>query len=154
MTGPLMNTILIVDDEYLIADILGFALEDEGYLVEKASNGLKALEALKEKRVELVITDYMMPLLNGDELVRSMRDELHLSDLPVILMSGGQPRVPGTVRRGIRQTLRYGQDDRQGARTAGHLRHSRSSASVRLEAGPLSASRRVFPGPGCQPGYA
>ena len=90
MTGPLMNTILIVDDEYLIADILGFALEDEGYLVEKASNGLKALEALKEKRVELVITDYMMPLLNGEELVRSRRDELHLSDLPVILMSGGQ----------------------------------------------------------------
>jgi CheY-like chemotaxis protein len=45
-----MNTILIVDDEYLIADILGFALEDEGYLVEKASNGCKALEALKEKR--------------------------------------------------------------------------------------------------------
>lgn len=85
-----MNTILIVDDEYLIADILGFALEDEGYLVEKANNGLKALEALKEKRVELVITDYMMPLLNGEELVRSMRDELHLSDLPVILMSGGQ----------------------------------------------------------------
>ncbi|WP_139675066.1 response regulator, partial [Pseudomonas sp. F16(2018)] len=51
-----MNTILIVDDEYLIADILGFALEDEGFLVEKASNGYKALEALKEKRVQLVIT--------------------------------------------------------------------------------------------------
>ena len=90
MTGRLMNTILIVDDEYLIADILGFALEDEGYLVEKASNGLKALEALKEKRVELVITDYMMPLLNGEELARRMRDELQLSDLPVILMSGAQ----------------------------------------------------------------
>lgn len=48
MTDEPMNTILIVDDEYLIADILGFALEDEGFLVEKASNGCKALEALKE----------------------------------------------------------------------------------------------------------
>lgn len=85
-----MNTILIVDDEYLIADILGFALEDEGFLVEKASNGLKALEALKEKRVQLVITDYMMPLLDGKELVRSMREDPDLSDLPVILMSGAQ----------------------------------------------------------------
>jgi len=85
-----MNTILIVDDEYLIADILGFALEDEGFLVEKASNGRKALEALKEKRVELVITDYMMPVLNGEELVRAIRDELELPDLPVILMSGAQ----------------------------------------------------------------
>lgn len=85
-----MNTILIVDDEYLIADILGFALEDEGFLVEKASNGHKALDALKEKRVELVITDYMMPLLNGEELARAIREELQLADLPVILMSGAQ----------------------------------------------------------------
>ncbi|WP_444756842.1 response regulator [Pseudomonas sp. A014] len=85
-----MNSILIVDDEYLIADILGFALEDEGFLVEKASNGRKALEALREKRVDLVITDYMMPVLNGEELVRAIRDELQLADLPVILMSGAQ----------------------------------------------------------------
>jgi len=85
-----MNTILIVDDEYLIADILGFALEDAGFLVEKASNGRKALEALQEKRVELVITDYMMPVLDGGELARAIRDELGLNDLPVILMSGAQ----------------------------------------------------------------
>lgn len=85
-----MSTILIVDDEYLIADILGFALEDAGYRVEKASNGRKALDALRARRVELVITDYMMPVLNGEELVRAIREELQLFDLPVILMSGAQ----------------------------------------------------------------
>ncbi|WP_201207340.1 response regulator [Pseudomonas sp. S37] len=85
-----MNTILIVDDEYLIADILAMALEDEGYLVEKASDGEKALEALKEKRVQLVITDYMMPKLNGQELALAMRKDQALEDLPVILMSGAQ----------------------------------------------------------------
>lgn len=85
-----MNTILIVDDEYLIADILGFALEDEGFLVEKASNGHKALDALKEKRVDLVITDYMMPVKNGLELAQAIREDLLLPDLPVILMSGAQ----------------------------------------------------------------
>lgn len=89
-----MNTILIVDDEYLIADILGFALEDEGYRVEKASNGRKALEALEERHegrcVKLVITDYMMPVMNGVELVRAIRTELRLPHLPVILMSGAQ----------------------------------------------------------------
>jgi DNA-binding response OmpR family regulator len=85
-----MNTILIVDDEYLIADILGFALEDEGFLVEVASNGRKALDALREKRVELVITDYMMPVLNGEELVVAIRKQPELSGLPVILMSGAQ----------------------------------------------------------------
>ncbi|MBK4996997.1 response regulator [Pseudomonas sp. S37] len=90
MTGGPMNTILIVDDEYLIADILAMALEDEGYLVEKASDGEKALEALKEKRVQLVITDYMMPKLNGQELALAMRKDQALEDLPVILMSGAQ----------------------------------------------------------------
>lgn len=89
-----MNTILIVDDEYLIADILGFALEDEGYQVEKASNGFKAVEALKGRHegrhVQLVITDYMMPVMNGVELVRAIRTELRLPHLPVILMSGAQ----------------------------------------------------------------
>jgi len=90
MTGEPMNTILIVDDEYLIADILAMALEDEGYLVEKASDGEKALEALKEKRVQLVITDYMMPKLNGQELALAMREDQALEDLPVILMSGAQ----------------------------------------------------------------
>jgi len=85
-----MKTILIVDDEYLIADILGFALEDEGFQVEKASNGRRALEVLREKTVDLVITDYMMPVMNGEELVRALRDELQRGELPVILMSGAQ----------------------------------------------------------------
>ncbi|MBF8746924.1 response regulator [Pseudomonas putida] len=85
-----MNTILVVDDEYLIVDILGFALEDAGFIVEKASNGRKALDALQDKRVQLVITDYMMPVLNGEELVRAIREDLLLTDLPVILMSGAQ----------------------------------------------------------------
>ena len=85
-----MKTILIVDDEYLIADILGFALEDEGFLVEKASNGHKALDALKEKRVDLMITDYMMPVKNGLELAQAIREDPQLQDLPVILMSGAQ----------------------------------------------------------------
>jgi DNA-binding response OmpR family regulator len=85
-----MNTILIVDDEYLIADILGYALEDEGYQVMKASNGDKALEMLRVTSVQLVITDYMMPALNGEELVRKMREEPTLEKVPVILMSGAQ----------------------------------------------------------------
>lgn len=85
-----MSTILVVDDEYLIANILGYALEDAGYVVETASNGQKALDILKGKRVELVITDYMMPQLNGEELAIKIREELQLQTLPVILMSGAQ----------------------------------------------------------------
>ena len=58
-----MTTILIVDDEYLIADILGYAMEDEGYMVVKASNGRRGLEVLDRERPELVITDFMICLL-------------------------------------------------------------------------------------------
>ncbi|MBA1189287.1 response regulator [Pseudomonas entomophila] len=85
-----MPTILVVDDEYLIADILGFALEDEGFHVFTASNGRAALEMLGAQSIDLVITDYMMPVLNGQELVTAIRAEPTLSKLPVILMSGAQ----------------------------------------------------------------
>ena len=64
-----MTTILIVDDEYLIADILGYAMEDEGYMVVKASNGRRGLEVLDRERPELVITDFMMPVMDGLESV-------------------------------------------------------------------------------------
>ncbi|MCY1394030.1 Transcriptional regulatory protein WalR [compost metagenome] len=87
-----MTTILIVDDEYLIADILGYALEDEGYTVVKASNGKKGLEALTEREPALVITDYMMPVMNGLEFAETIRKRQYLH-LPIILMSGAQANV-------------------------------------------------------------
>ncbi|MDD1016799.1 MULTISPECIES: response regulator [Pseudomonas] len=85
-----MKTILVVDDEYLIAQILGWALEDAGFDVELAGNGHKALELLKGKRVELVITDYMMPGMNGEELATSIRAEPQWQGVSVMLMSGAQ----------------------------------------------------------------
>lgn len=85
-----MKTVLIVDDEYLIAEILGFALEDAGYEIKTASNGQKALQVLHDTPVQLVITDYMMPVLNGEELARAMHLDPALRTLPVILMSGAQ----------------------------------------------------------------
>jgi len=88
-----MTTILIVDDEYLIADILGFAMEDEGYMVVKASNGRKALEVLDRERPSLVITDFMMPVMDGLEFARAVRQRPAFADLPVFLMSGAQGSI-------------------------------------------------------------
>lgn len=88
-----MTTILIVDDEYLIADILGYAMEDEGYMVVKASNGRKGLEVLDRERPELVITDFMMPVMDGLEFARAIRARPASADLPIILMSGAQGSV-------------------------------------------------------------
>jgi len=88
-----MSTVLVVDDEYVISDILEFALQDAGYQVEKASNGVKALEVLDKTRVELLITDYMMPAMNGEELARRVRDDPQFKALPIILMSGAQGSI-------------------------------------------------------------
>ncbi|WP_165677568.1 response regulator [Metapseudomonas otitidis] len=88
-----MTTILVVDDEYLIADILAYALEDEGYMVVKAGNGRKGLDVLDRERPSLVITDFMMPVMDGLEFARAIRERPQYAELPVILMSGAQGNI-------------------------------------------------------------
>ncbi|MHC8318984.1 response regulator [Pseudomonas sp. LB3P31] len=88
-----MTTILVVDDEYLIADILGYALEDEGYMVVKASNGRKGLEVLERERPALIITDFMMPVMDGQEFATAVRADAAVSHLPIILISGAQAHI-------------------------------------------------------------
>ncbi|USV98438.1 response regulator [Pseudomonas pergaminensis] len=88
-----MTTILVVDDEYLIADILSFALEDEGYMVVTASNGRKGLEVLERERPALIITDYMMPVMSGEEFATAIRALPSANKLPIILISGAQAHI-------------------------------------------------------------
>lgn len=88
-----MATILIVDDEYVIADILGYALEDEGFMVVKATNGRKGLEILERDRPSLVITDFMMPVMDGLEFAKAIRNRPAFALTPILLMSGAQGRL-------------------------------------------------------------
>jgi CheY-like chemotaxis protein len=83
-----MPTVLIVEDEYAIADLLEMALTDAGYDVQHAANGRQGLERLAEGlRPDLVITDYMMPILDGAGLLRAMRETKAQRDIPCIVMS-------------------------------------------------------------------
>jgi two-component system response regulator VicR len=88
--ASLMATILIVDDEYLIADILGFALEDEGFMTVVAGSGHKALEILDRERPDMIITDFMMPGMTGLELAETVKARDVYAQTPIILMSGAQ----------------------------------------------------------------
>jgi DNA-binding response OmpR family regulator len=88
-----MTTILVVDDEFLVADILTFALEDEGFVVVRASNGRKGLDVFLRDHPSLVITDFMMPAMNGLELARAIRKQPEGESLPIILMSGAQAEI-------------------------------------------------------------
>lgn len=81
-------TVLVVEDEFAIADLLEMALTDEGYRVLTAANGRQGLKRLAEGPLpDLVITDYMMPVLDGAGLIRAMRDTEAQRDIPCIIMS-------------------------------------------------------------------
>lgn len=85
-----MPTVLIVDDEYVLADILGEVLEDGGYVVVKARSARKGLDLLDQSRPALVITDYMMPGMNGEEFAQAIRARPTFAHVPIILMTGAQ----------------------------------------------------------------
>lgn len=70
--------VLIVDDEHPLARILSFALDNEGYLVEVASDGIDCMNKVSTFAPELVIMDIMMPKLDGIETIRLLRqNQLH-----------------------------------------------------------------------------
>lgn len=88
-TRPL---VLVVDDEPGIVDFLRFALEDNGYRVETARDGSDALAKIDAERPDYVLTDLMMPRLNGWELCERLRSGTATSSLPIIGMSAVEPR--------------------------------------------------------------
>ena len=65
--------VLIVDDLEEIREILSSFLEDEGYVIYTAENGREALELIKEKEINLVLTDVRMPEMNGYDLTRTIK---------------------------------------------------------------------------------
>ena len=81
-----MATILVVDDEFGISELVEALLIDEGHRVLTASNGRQALERMGEARPDLVISDLMMPVMDGAALLRLMRESPEWRDIPFVLM--------------------------------------------------------------------
>ncbi|WP_321792851.1 response regulator [Caballeronia sp. J97] len=82
-----MKKILVVDDEFDILTTWRLVLEMEGYEVSTASNGRIALDAARSNPPALVITDWMMPHMDGVELIRQMAANDGLARVPVVLTS-------------------------------------------------------------------
>ena len=82
-----MATILVVEDEPPIRELLTELLLDEGYDVLSAPDGIAALEILAGRLPDLLITDAMMPGLDGSGLVRRMRADPRTAAVPVLLIS-------------------------------------------------------------------
>jgi CheY-like chemotaxis protein len=81
------ESILIAEDEFGLAEMLRDMLGEHGYDVTLTINGRLALDILSERRVDLVITDMMMPVMDGAELAMAIRQSRLLHDIPVIVMT-------------------------------------------------------------------
>jgi DNA-binding NtrC family response regulator len=80
------NQLLIADDDSATREMMGGFFREKGYFVFLAENGEEALHLLGEEKIDLVISDYQMPGMDGRELIRRI-NKFHPS-LPVILITG------------------------------------------------------------------
>ena len=85
--GSKNPVILIVDDFKTTRDVLRNTLEKKGYKVIEAADGKDAVKSLESSPVDLVITDYNMPNLNGAQLVEFVRHSGNNSYIPVLILS-------------------------------------------------------------------
>jgi len=83
-----VKTILVVDDELGSAEVLSLILEEEGYRTVCAVNGALALAQARDVPPDLVIVDYMMPLMDGAEFSRALRADPAYAHTKIILNSG------------------------------------------------------------------
>ena len=82
-----MATILIVDDEEPVRELVALVLKDAGHRTVQAIHGAQALELIDKERPDLVLSDVMMPVLSGGELCRRLKATSNTRTIPVILMS-------------------------------------------------------------------
>jgi CheY-like chemotaxis protein len=91
-----MAIILIVDDEEPVRSFVAELLADDGYQVRLAMHGGQALDVVDKEPPDLVLSDVMMPVLNGKELCQRLKARDDTRHIPVILMtSAGQKAVDG-----------------------------------------------------------
>jgi two-component system alkaline phosphatase synthesis response regulator PhoP len=85
--------IMVIDDEPYIARVIKFKLEQEGYTVYSANDGVSGLEKIKQEKPDLVLLDVMMPGLSGYEVCQKIKSDNSLAQTPVVILTAkGQER--------------------------------------------------------------
>jgi len=90
---------LVVDDSMLIRHTVCRFLEERGLTVESASNGLDALEIVKRRKPDLVITDIQMPKMGGSELITALKAQPSTAAIPIVIVAGKQSGFEKTEKR-------------------------------------------------------
>ena len=88
------KTILAIDDEPRVRALLDVVLEEAGFAVDEAGDGVEALERIRTRPPDLCVLDVMMPEMDGWEVLRRLREDLATADLPVVMLTAkGDPRA-------------------------------------------------------------
>jgi CheY-like chemotaxis protein len=82
--------ILVVDDDPDVLASLCDALGSEGYDVRGARDGIEALEAISDRRPDLIVTDLMMPTMTGFELLAALHDSPELAGIPTLIITAAR----------------------------------------------------------------
>ncbi|RXJ01916.1 response regulator [Anaerobacillus alkaliphilus] len=82
-----MKRILLAEDEEVLRMLIVDTLEDDGYEIDEASDGLEALEFIEENDYDLVIVDYMMPGLTGLEVIEKVRTMPNKTELKMMMLT-------------------------------------------------------------------
>lgn len=82
-----MKTILVVDDELASAEVLSLILEEEGYRTVCASNGQQGLARVREVWPQLVMLDYMMPVMSGAQMGQALRASPDTRGMKIVMNS-------------------------------------------------------------------
>ncbi len=145
-------TILVVEDEQAIADMITTCLEMAGYLVKRAANGQIAYQMVLDDAPDLVLADWMMPMMSGLELTKQLKKNENTAEIPIIMLTAKseeddkingfdvgiddyvvKPFSPRELVARIKAVLRRGNADIEGkGLTAGQLILERSSRRVNI----------------------
>jgi len=79
---------LVVDDSMLIRYTVCRFLEERGFGVESATNGVEALEILERVHPDLIVTDMQMPKMSGTELITALKNNAETANIPIIIVAG------------------------------------------------------------------
>src|SRR5438874_11630208 len=78
--------VLVVDDEPTLREVIAAYLEDSGYAVDQAENGVQALERMRTARPDIIVLDLLLPIMDARELMSVMRREPGFAAVPVVLL--------------------------------------------------------------------
>ena len=101
-----MQKVLVVEDNADARDLLALVLTSEGFTIITAENGLAGLALAKAERPDLIITDISMPILDGVEMIKQIREIPELENIPIVAVSAYGSGITGdAVKAGASKAM-------------------------------------------------